>query len=75
MLIALLSLFAGISMLYGAPENWLTNYDAALKQAAKEKKAILVLFTGSDWCPPCMQLERKILSHKDFLKIAAENPP
>jgi thiol-disulfide isomerase/thioredoxin len=73
MLIALLSMVAGISMLYGAPENWLTNYDAAMKQAAKEKKSVLVLFTGSDWCPGCIALNKHTLSNEKFLSFAKEN--
>ena len=73
MLIALLSLFAGLSMLYGVPENWLTNYDTAMKQAAKEKKAVLVLFTGSDWCPGCIALNKQTLSNEKFLSFAKAN--
>ena len=53
--------------------QWYTSLDAALKEAAKTKRQILLVVSGSDWCPPCMQLERKIFSHKDFLKIAGEN--
>ena len=53
--------------------QWYTSLDAALKEAAKTNRQILLVVSGSDWCPPCMQLERKILSHKDFLKIASEN--
>lgn len=38
----------------GEPPVWLTKYETALAQAAQEKKVVLALFTGSDWCGPCM---------------------
>ena len=53
--------------------QWYTSLDAALKEAARTNRQILLVVSGSDWCPPCMQLERKILSTKDFLQIAAAN--
>lgn len=37
----------------GDPPVWLTDYEAALTQAAAEKKIVLAVFTGSDWCGPC----------------------
>ena len=39
------ALFAGTTLLYGAPEHWTTDYDTAVKQAVKDKKSLLVLFT------------------------------
>ena len=37
--------------------KWLTNYDTAISKAKKQKKNVLVYFTGSDWCPPCKMLK------------------
>lgn len=56
-----------------AGEGWLTDLEAAKKQAAKENKAILVDFTGSDWCPPCKQLKAKVLDQPEFKKFAEKN--
>lgn len=53
------------------PAGWTDNFTAAVGKAKTEKKPILALFTGSDWCPPCQQLEKNILlqpSFKDFAK-------
>ena len=53
------------------PAGWTDNFTAAVGKAKAEKKPILALFTGSDWCPPCQQLEKNILlqpSFKDFAK-------
>ena len=65
--------FAGTILLYGAPESWMSDYDAALKLAEKEKKAVLVLFTGSDWCPGCIALYNNTLSKEKFIRFAQKN--
>ncbi len=65
--------FAGTILLYGAPEHWMTDYDAAVKLAVKEKKAVLVLFTGSDWCPGCIALYNNTLSKEKFIRFAQKN--
>ncbi len=53
------------------PAGWTDNFTAAVGKAKAEKKPVLALFTGSDWCPPCQQLEKNILlqpAFKDFAK-------
>lgn len=47
-------------------DRWTDDFDNALAQARKEKKDLLLLFTGSDWCPPCKQLEDEVLGVEDF---------
>lgn len=49
-----------------AADVWSTDLDAAKKQAANDKKDLLILFTGSSWCPACIKLEKKVLSQADF---------
>lgn len=53
-----------------ASENWTQNLPAALAQAVKEKKLVLVDFNGSDWCGPCIQLKSKVLDQDEFLTYA-----
>ncbi|MCD6052677.1 MAG: thioredoxin [Verrucomicrobia bacterium] len=53
-------------------DAWLTDYPKAQALAKEQKKAILMDFTGSDWCPPCMQLKKTVLSNAEFTKFAAE---
>ncbi|SMC52521.1 thioredoxin family protein [Cellulophaga tyrosinoxydans] len=52
--------------------DWITNYDQAIKLAKKEKKNILMFFTGSDWCPPCIALKRDFLETTAFDVYANE---
>lgn len=53
--------------------KWYTSMKQAQKAAAEEKKPIFALFTGSDWCPYCVKLEKEILSKKEFKEWATEN--
>lgn len=62
-----------LGSLRAAEATWLTNYDAALKQAAAEKKPVLIDFTGSDWCGWCIRLDKEVFSQKEFMDYAAEN--
>jgi thioredoxin-related protein len=47
---------------------------AKAKTYAKEKnKPILMVFAGSDWCKPCIQFKRGILSNDTFKTYAKDN--
>jgi protein disulfide-isomerase len=56
-----------------AAEQWETNYSAALEQAAKQNKMVLLDFTGSDWCEWCLKLQKDTFSRPEFQKFAAES--
>jgi protein disulfide-isomerase len=68
----LLCLFLATISLH-ASEIWGTDYPAALTQAASSKKPILLEFTGSDWCPPCMKLTKTVFEQPTFEDFAKEN--
>lgn len=50
----------------------MTDVDAALAKAKKEKKPVMVEFTGSDWCPPCIMMHKKVFSKKAFTDGASK---
>jgi thioredoxin-related protein len=54
-----------------AEAKWFTNFEEAKKVALKEGKPLLLEFTGSDWCGPCMALRKNVLSTEEFTKEAA----
>jgi protein disulfide-isomerase len=56
-----------------AAEQWETIYSAALEQAAKQNKMVLLDFTGSDWCGWCIKLQKDTFSKLEFQKFAAES--
>lgn len=47
---------------------WTTNYQAALQQAQRENKALLLLFTGSNWCTYCTRLEQEVLDRPECIQ-------
>jgi thioredoxin-related protein len=49
------------------------NLDAAVAEAGAKHKIVLLDFTGSDWCPPCMQLHKEIFSQPQFQSYAGSN--
>lgn len=53
-------------------EGWSTDLEKALEQAKKEKKSVLVEFTGSDWCPPCIAMRKSVFSKKEFVEAASK---
>ncbi|MEI7927767.1 MAG: thioredoxin family protein [Verrucomicrobiales bacterium] len=53
-------------------EGWSADLEKALAQAKKEKKMLLVEFTGSDWCPPCIAMRKNVFSKPEFVKKASK---
>jgi thioredoxin-related protein len=53
--------------------GWQTDYAKALETAKGEKKRVLLDFTGSDWCGPCIQLEREVFSRPEFKSYSEKN--
>ena len=54
------------------PEGWSTDLEKAFAQAKAEKKSVLVEFTGSDWCPPCIAMRKNVFSTKEFVSAASK---
>lgn len=54
-------------------QNWNTNLDLVKKIAFDENKNIILVFQGSDWCAPCIKLDREIWSTTEFKNYAKEN--
>ncbi len=52
--------------------KWHTNYDKAVKEASTKKQPILLFFHGSDWCPPCIQMQKEVFANKDFIAFASD---
>lgn len=52
--------------------EWMTDLDAAKTKAATENKAVLVDFTGSDWCRYCILLKKNVFDTPEFEAYAAD---
>ena len=55
-----------------ASGGWDDNFEAAKTLAAKDKKPILLDFTGSDWCGWCIKLDKEVFSKKEFKDYAKD---
>lgn len=69
------SIFCTLSVLAShliADNSWQVDLPAALQQAERENKLVLVDFTGSDWCTACIALRKNVLDTKDFRNWAAD---
>jgi thioredoxin-related protein len=71
--LALLAMFVGAVPFAAASAVWTTDYPAAVLQAKREHKKILLNFTGSDWCIWCQRLDAEVYDTPEFANYAANN--
>lgn len=55
------------------PTTWSGNFNEAAKEASASHKLIVINFSGSDWCGPCIRLRKEILESAAFEGYAKEN--
>jgi len=53
-------------------QNWEFSWDTAVQKAGVENKKIVLVFSGSDWCIPCIKLEKEVWLDKAFIAYANE---
>lgn len=71
-LIAIL-LIAGSFSVSAQEIYWETDLNKAADVAIKEKKQLLLFFTGSDWCGWCIRLQKEVLKTPEFAEWAQKN--
>lgn len=54
-------------------QEWKIDFEAAKKTATIESKTIILVFQGSDWCAPCIKLDREVWSTDTFKTYAKEH--
>lgn len=54
-------------------QNWQSNFEAAKTLALKENKNILLVFSRSDWCAPCIKLENIVWKSEAFKSESEKN--
>lgn len=50
-----------------------SNLTKAQERTTQENKTMMMVFSGSDWCKPCILLKRDILTSPEFASYADEN--
>src|SRR5580700_7288575 len=58
---------------FAAEAEWLTDYRAALNQAGRENKFVMLDFTGSDWCGWCKKLKAEVFDQPEFIDYANQS--
>lgn len=64
-------LIIALAAMFSVGGEWLGDFDMAKKEATEKHKLILVNFSGSDWCGPCIRLRREILETSAFESYAS----
>jgi len=54
-------------------QSWKANFEEAKAIAVQEDKNILLVFSGSDWCAPCIKLDKVVWQSEEFKKEAEKN--
>ena len=50
--------------------GWGTDFSKAKQKAKETNRYILLTFTGSDWCLPCIKTRKEIFEKESFKKFA-----
>lgn len=68
----LLTIFCLLLTVSVSAQEWYQDFNAASIQSGKEDKNIFLLFSGSDWCIPCINLKKDVLESEVF-KVASNH--
>jgi thioredoxin-related protein len=66
------SLLVFTLIVFTTSAEWLTNFDLAKRTATQEQKYILLNFSGSDWCGPCIKMKKEVFESEAFQALAQE---
>lgn len=71
----LIGLLAGLALSQAGAEElkWMTDLPKAQAQAKSENKLVMMDFTGSDWCPWCIKLNKEVFSTPEFAQYVEKN--
>ena len=50
--------------------KWQPDFATAVQTAKEKHELILINFSGSDWCGPCMRMHKEIFENETFSKMA-----
>ncbi len=65
--------FFGLALLlftFSSFTIWETNFASAKQKASSEHKYILLSFSGSDWCGPCIKMHHDYFENAEFLSVS-----
>jgi len=53
-------------------QNFVHDIESAQQKAVEEDKKIMLVFSGSDWCKPCIKYRKTLLEDTAFVAFANE---
>lgn len=57
----------------GYSQEWKHSLEEAKKEATEQNKKILLVFSGSDWCGPCIKLDKNVWQSEAFKAESKKN--
>jgi thioredoxin-related protein len=69
----LFSMFLLAAATWFGQAEWGTDFEQAKSKAKAEQKLVLVNFSGSDWCAPCIKMKKNIFEQTVFTDYADAN--
>ena len=54
-------------------QNWYSDFSVAQHLAKDQDKSLIMVFSGSDWCAPCIKLDKDIWQSPEFKAYAEDN--
>lgn len=52
--------------------DWCETYSESMQRSKSSSKPMLILFTGTTWCPACMKLEKEVIKNPSFAQAVSE---
>lgn len=66
----LLAALAALAAAIASGAEWRNDYEKTLATAKADRKCVLIDFSGSDWCGPCIALRRNVFDQPAFAEYA-----
>ncbi len=54
-------------------QKWESNWSEAAARAKQNHQNVVLVFSGSDWCAPCIKLDKSIWQSTEFQEYAKEH--
>jgi len=70
-ILLLLFVAGNVSVVFS--QDWELDLNTATEKAKDTNKTIILVFSGSDWCAPCIKLEKDIWRSETFQEYAKTN--
>lgn len=62
-----------IAFTFVTDQQWFSDFEKAKSEAVTTHKWILLNFSGSDWCGPCITMRKRIFENSSFLHFASSH--